>query len=272
MIYQKLLTGQKPYYLSGIRRSKSFHLHRHPEIEIFVCLEGTCTLQINKLCRELKAGDLLLIGSMNAHEFPETQKTHCLSVAIEVGPVFLGSYFEPLAKLAAKNPVLHLAEQENAPLYALIRQLNGIKKSTDPTAELEGRGLLYQLCAKLLRSFDASDAEAESDSDLRAVERVDRALELIYEQYASDVTVEQAAALCGYSKSNFCRVFRKITGQTFHQALNRHRIQTACVLLKETDRAIEKIAAETGFSDVKAFCRVFKAQKGVSAGQFRRAE
>lgn len=272
MIYQKLLTGNKPYYLSGIRRSKSFHLHRHPEIEFFYCLKGRCALLVNKVRYELTAGDLLLIGSMNAHEFAEDQGSLCLTVAMEVGPLFLGEYFDPLAKITAKNPRLSLEDPENAPLKALVLQLVKIKKNPDPTAELEGRGLLYQLCARLLRKFDLQEETAEGDENLRAVEKVERALELIYEQYASDLTVEQAAALCGYSKSNFCRVFRRITGQTFHQALNRHRIETACALLKKTDRGIEEIAAETGFSDVKTFCRVFKAEKGCTAGQFRRGQ
>ncbi len=269
MIYQKLLTGQKPYYLSGVRRSKSFHLHRHPEIEFFCCLEGRCTLLVNKVRHELTAGDLLVIGSMNAHESAEDQGALCRSVAMEVGPLFLGSYFEPLAKVAAKNPVLRA--EENASLNDLVLQLIHTKNSTDHTAELEGRGLLYQLCALILRKLDVSETETTMDGDLRAIEKVDRALELIYEQYASGITVEEAAALCGFSKSNFCRVFRRITGQTFHQTLNRHRIETACTLLKKTDRAVEEIAAETGFSDAKTFCRVFKAEMGITAGQFRRS-
>lgn len=104
MIYQKLLTGEKPYYISGVRRSKSFHLHRHPEIEFFYCIKGRCALLVNKLRYELTAGDLLIIGSMNAHEFAADQGTLCLSTAMEVGPLFLGSYFEPLAKAAVKTP------------------------------------------------------------------------------------------------------------------------------------------------------------------------
>lgn len=268
MIYQKLLTGQKPYYISGIRRSKSFHLHRHPEIEFFYCLKGRCALLVNKVRHELTAGDLLVIGSMNAHEFAEDQGALCLSAAMEVGPFFLGRYFEPLAKLAAKNPLLHL--EEDLAMNDLVRQLIRLKKSPDPTAELEGRGLLYQLCALILRKFDLPNTEAESDEDLRAIEKVDRALELIYERYASGITVEQAAQLCGYSKSSFCRVFKRITGQTFHEVLNQHRIQMACTLLKRTDSSIEQIAGEVGFADTKTFCRVFKAEMGLTAGQFRR--
>ena len=67
MIYQKLLTGQKPYYLSGVRRSKSFHLHRHPEIEFFCCLEGRCTLLVNKVRHELTAGDSMATGHGHGH-------------------------------------------------------------------------------------------------------------------------------------------------------------------------------------------------------------
>ena len=269
MIYQKLLTGSQPYYVSGIRHFKGFHLHRHPEVEFFFCVEGNCSILINSVRRELSAGDLTIIGSMNAHEILPAETENCRSIAMEVGPVFLGEHFDTLAGIARDNPVLSLGTKD--PLYRLIGEIQRFKTTEDPFAELSVRGLLFQFCAELLGRFQEKDHALEK-GDLRAVLNIEQALELIYQRYASPLTVTEAAERCGYSQSNFCRMFRRITGCTFHQLLNRHRIQIACALLKESDSSIEEIAHETGFPDTKAFCRVFKGVTGITAGQYRRAE
>jgi len=83
--------------------------------------------------------------------------------------------------------------------------------------------------------------------------------------------VEDAAAVTGYGKSNFCKIFKNITGETFHDALNRRRVENACFYLRETAVTVTDIAPLTGFSDAKTLCRVFKAVTGMSPGQYRAA-
>lgn len=268
MIYQKLLTGSHPYYVSGVRRFGGFNLHRHPEVEFFYCAEGSCSILINTVRHELTRGDLAVVGSMNAHEILPAETENCRSIAMEVGPVFLGEHFDTLAGLARDNPVLSLGTED--PLYRLIGEIQRFKTADDPFAELSVRGLLFQFCAELLGRFQEKDRALEK-GDLRAVLNIEQALELIYQRYASPLTVAEAAEQCGYSQSSFCRMFKRITGSSFHQLLNRHRVEIACALLKESDSSIEEIAAETGFPDAKTFCRVFKNVMTVTAGQYRRS-
>ena len=80
-----------------------------------------------------------------------------------------------------------------------------------------------------------------------------------------------AADLAGYGKSNFCKIFKAITGDTFHNVLNRHRIENAYMYLSETDMTVADIGSEVGFSDTKSFCRVFKSIIGSTAGEYRRS-
>lgn len=102
------------------------------------------------------------------------------------------------------------------------------------------------------------------------LKKIDHALEIIHNQYPDPLTVDTTSRLCGYSKSNFCRIFKKITGNTFHNALNRRRVDVACALLRQTDAPIEQIAQETGFVDAKSFCRVFKSLTGITARDYRK--
>ena len=52
--------------------------------------------------------------------------------------------------------------------------------------------------------------------------------------------------------------------------LNRHRIDVACLKLKEQNTNIEDIALSVGFNDSKSFCRVFKKLLGKNAGEYKK--
>ncbi len=269
MLYQKLLLGEKPYYVSGLCSSGGFENHRHPEVEFYYCTEGSCRILLNKTQHQLRAGDLAVVGSMNAHEIQREPDTSCKSLALEVGPVFLAEHFEALAAVARENPILKVTPEVHPELYALLQELIRVSGDKDPFAELEVKGTLYRFCAALLRCFEQGQGSREGAS-IRAISNIERALELVYNNYSARITVEEVAELCGYSKSNFCRIFKQITGETFHNVLNCHRVEMACHLLKKTDHSVERIADEVGFADTKTFCRVFKAVTGTTAGKYRR--
>ena len=43
--------------------------------------------------------------------------------------------------------------------------------------------------------------------NIHSVANIDNALELVYYHYNEKVTVDDAARLTGYGKSNFCKIF-----------------------------------------------------------------
>ena len=90
------------------------------------------------------------------------------------------------------------------------------------------------------------------------MENTEKALELICYDYKEHITVERAAALTGYSRNNFCTIFKKVVGESFHRALNRQRVECAAQLLQVSDLSVAAVATEVGFTESKAFCRVFR--------------
>ncbi|MBQ8249989.1 MAG: helix-turn-helix transcriptional regulator [Clostridia bacterium] len=100
--------------------------------------------------------------------------------------------------------------------------------------------------------------------------KIEKAIEIIYNRYSEPLDIESVSAECGYSKSSFCKIFKEITGETFHSVLNRHRIEIACMHLKNSNASVEEIALNAGFSDLKSFCRVFKKITGESSGSYRK--
>ncbi|KRG12806.1 hypothetical protein ACA29_10365 [Lederbergia galactosidilytica] len=66
------------------------------------------------------------------------------------------------------------------------------------------------------------------------------------------------------------RYFKKHTGETILQHLNRLRMEQTKYLLKTSDLQIKVIAIRVGYSDVSSFIRKFKQQEKMTPGEFRK--
>ncbi len=243
--------------------------HRHPEAEFIYCLSHSFEIAINKKHYTVNKGEMVLIAPMAIHEIIKQPGAVARGLVIEVGPVLLGTHFESLAKGVYKTPTLILddGQQNHSKLRKLLMETVEIFQNRDDYSELELTGNVYKICTHLLREISA---DGEAIRDLRAVVDVEKAIELIHNHYNEPLTVERAAAVTGYSKSNFCKIFKNVVGDTFHSVLSNHRVENACCFLEETALPVAEIAHQVGFSDVKSFCRVFKNYKGVSPGQYRK--
>ena len=272
MIYQKMLLGDTPYFLTE-GSTFSFEKHRHPEIEICYCTGGTYDIFCENKRHTLTEGDLLVIGSMVAHEI-RTGSVPTQHIVIEIGYALLGDLFDAFTNQNAIHRIYKRDDPQEQEQYrqmvALIEEIAALNRFDSDVCELSIIGNLYKLSALLLQMLRASQDSHEQIKTLTDVKKIDLALEIIHNQYSEPLVVETVSAVCGYSKSNFCKSFKKITGDTFHNTLNRRRVEVACVLLRQTDDPIEKIAQEAGFADIKSFCRVFKNHTGSNAREYRK--
>lgn len=267
MLYQKLLMGKNPYVVV-VGPASPFPPHCHPEIELSYCLKGCYTVILGSRQWELKEGDLLVINPMAPHEFPKNSGD-CLRLTIELGPGLLGDFFDHFSRMNPEPGVLSLKEEgeKYTALKALLEDTARLRREPAEFSGLLLRGNLYRLSGLLLTLLTREQHNANPRSD--AV-KIESALETIYNHYAEPLELEAVAKKCGYSKSGFCRVFKAVTGDTFHSILNRHRVEISCYHLKNGRDPVERIAAEVGFADAKSFCRVFKTQMGCSPGAYRK--
>ncbi|MBQ2677165.1 MAG: helix-turn-helix domain-containing protein [Clostridia bacterium] len=272
MLYQKLLLGDKPYFIS-VGSVSAFEVHRHPEIELNYCLNGSCQIIVDNKSYLLNQGTLMLINPMTSHEILEPKDPSCVKITIELGPSLLGDYFEHFMNLDSNLIMLDLKNDPSDKCEQLKKLLEEIALYHTEHLEFYDlilKGNLYKLGAILLQEICSENPLNVSTHKKHDIIKIEQALSCIYNRYFEPLNIEQISAECGYSKSNFCKIFKSITGDTFHNILNKHRIEIACVLLKNSTASIEEIALNVGFADVKSFCRVFKKLIGQSAGNYRK--
>ena len=143
-----------------------------------------------------------------------------------------------------------------------------ICEETDSAADLLISGELYKISAYMVSLFMSSSDTVPSEKVYKR--KIEGALELIYLNYNSNISIDDAAKITGYSKSNFCRNFKLATGTSFHQYLAQYRISNACYILRTTDYSIEKISESVGFSETRSFCRSFKKIMRMTPLEYRK--
>jgi AraC-like DNA-binding protein len=270
MIYQKIFGADAPFKITYGSLAE-FPEHRHGDLEFNFALEGGFEIMIEKRLFRVPEGSMTFIHSMEAHAVPPSDSERRV-VTVIVGTALLKKHFAEFSRAAFPETVYDLSE------YPEIKELfsacaNGMHPSgVGDTLVLEG--CIYKLLGNIFDSLAISAGKEKTvgETDLSKVENIERAFDLIYYNYKDPITVEDAARLTGYSKSNFCKIFKLTVGEGFHQALNRQRVSNAAAMLRASGASVADIASEVGFTETKSFCRVFKSIMGVTPGQYRRNE
>ena len=76
--------------------------------------------------------------------------------------------------------------------------------------------------------------------------------------FARDISLEQAAESMGMSTFYFSRRFRAAYDQTFLEYLSQYRMRRAAGWLKSTEIPVREIAVNVGYPDANYFSKVFK--------------
>lgn len=97
-------------------------------------------------------------------------------------------------------------------------------------------------------------------------------LEYIDKHSAENISVEDLANRCGMCYSNFAKQFKTQYGKTCKEYIEFVRVCKADTLLLYTDKTLDYISQETGFTDASHFIRTYKKIKGTTPKQRRLAK
>lgn len=155
-------------------------------------------------------------------------------------------------------------------------QLDGLQLGADDyIAKPFDSRMLLSKCNNLVRSRRAHGAGKALPK--QAVNMEDKAflekLSGLIESHIGDVELNNdfLAEKMNLSRSSFYNRFKKLTGETPADHINRLRLQKACELLSgEAEYSIAEIADNLGFSTQNYFCHRFKERFGISPRDYRK--
>lgn len=246
--------------------------HWHTPIEIIMPLENPYKVS----CRDgdylMQEGDLLFINSGVIHSMP----------AMRGERLIFQADFSLLHNVADIESIL-----TNLPSALLITPEN------DPAIHERLKNLMCEICteyfsdsilisasiyAKLIemlvligrdRTANGSAFDTTHTKQKEYTEKFMAVCNYIHEHCTEDLSLDDAAALAGFSKYHFTRLFKRFTGVSFYKYLNKNRIEHAEMLLVDPQISITEAALQSGFSSLSAFIRMFKQIKDCTPTEFR---
>lgn len=99
---------------------------------------------------------------------------------------------------------------------------------------------------------------------------INKAINYIFEHIDEDITVEDVANHCSYSRYHLTRMFKEDTDEALYQFIKRVRLERSAWRLKvEKEKSITEIGGEYGYSSSN-FATAFKRQLSISPADFRK--
>lgn len=130
-----------------------------------------------------------------------------------------------------------------------------------------------EFLTELARATDyrlLSSVQIQSVDNHHQLDQINAIVGRVLDNMDEEFSASALAGELGMSDSQFSRFFRRATGNTFTEFVNRIRINRACQLLRETERYIADISLEVGFNNMANFNRRFLDIKGLTPSDYRK--
>lgn len=139
-------------------------------------------------------------------------------------------------------------------------------ETPEPLGRLYGDSLGLALAAHLLRTY----APAPRGDALLSRRRLERVVDYVRANLASDLSLNELAKLAGVSSSHFKTLFKQTVGSPVHQYVIRRRVEYAAELLQRDASSLADVALQAGFSSQSHMARWMRRLMGVTPGALRR--
>ena len=232
--------------------------HRHDFFEMEYIEEGEIDCILDGECVHLKKGQLVFVTPSSVHSYAGDKKAPVKTVTVHFNADIIGALSE---MLMIGDCVVDCGEE----LIDAFNILNAENRKKDALAEIAVKNAFERVLVLFLRTTKRLNMGAPANG-------VSLALSYIHKHFSEDVTLEKISDNCGYSTAYTCRIFKKETGMSPMQYLNKIRLESACRLLVSTELSAIEICCECGFGSVRNFNREFKKKYGLTPLEYRKTE
>lgn len=238
--------------------------HHHAEIEITYIDKGTGQRCIGNHIDTFYPGDLVICGSMLPHVWIPSknsiEKKQQHSFVLQFSPQLFGESFWQSKELQQFGQLLQQAKQglhcpdpnERMVKHKFKKILNS-KGITSLMALLD----LWHFLEDLPWS-DALSPFYDTKTNYNHIPIIEKVVQYLLHHYQLDIRQPELADMVSMSSSHFSRFFKKSTGHSFSDYLNKIRIDQACQRIQNTDLSISQIAYDVGYRNLSQFNLNFK--------------
>ena len=262
-------------------------MHKHNFIEIVYIISGRARHYMGESIYEVRKGDLIIVNYGTAHTFVPIKDKKEDFAAYDL--LFTNDFFEvagigksDFSDLASSylfystfpedvsyKHSLNLIRSENKEFHNIFNKIYNEYTLRESGFMSMIRAYIIELITLIFREIDKKTL-----SDITKEQRdvVGKAIEYMKSNFNAKINLDDIVADIFLSKDYFRQLFKKTTGISITEYIQKTRVEAACKLLLETNRTVFDIAGDCGFSDIKFFYKTFKKITNKTPIEYRKEQ
>lgn len=256
----------------------ALYLHWHSEAEFLILEKGEAIFKVEEEEYHLRAGDAIFIPPNLLHMAKGINGCGCEFYAIVFSMSYLfdscanpqfTKYLQPVINFGNRCILCLVPEVSwHKDILDMLKKMYEESQKVPECWELQMYGMLLTVWQWMYNNYLF---EFETDNQYKKLsEQLDKALKHIHDSYYEEISLSELAALSNMSESQFCRLFKKMTGLTPFGYLNRYRIIKSCKYLTGTVKKVTEIAALCGFNNISYYNREFIRYIRITPSAYRK--
>lgn len=241
----------------------------HRFTEIFICIDGSCAIQVEDRVFEVKKGSTCIILPGTLHnELPLKDGNHiAIWVTVDMNRcmLHLSGKHDDTGFYTVEGQLLQSDYYYNLLLSHIKQELTDKGKFTYEMIKT----YLLQMLVHALKEMKAKD-EISDHGRLWKESIILDVQNYIEKNHYKPIRLEDVSQEVCISENYLNTLFKSIAGKTIIQYIAEYKIDKAKNLLKNSNDTIQGIASRLGYYDQYHFSKAFKKATGISPTQYRK--
>ncbi|MFT3844148.1 MAG: AraC family transcriptional regulator [Lacibacter sp.] len=247
--------------------------HQHAEPELSYILKGSGIRVVGNLVEPFTAGEVVFLPSNIPHSWSFDPNDYDEEGKIEnITILFPTSLFDKCIQVfpETRPHILKIKQWKQAIRFQgnILQQLQMNLTAMRWQNDMERLSSFINLFSIIASSEENLAVGSRRKQNRNAVKLQD-IYRFIYNNYQREISLDDVASYVRMNRTSFCVFFKRATGKSFFSSLNEYRINSSCLMLRETTKPIADICYAAGFNDIPHYNRTFKKLKGVTPKEYR---
>ena len=265
--------------LGAATATQNFHAttiswHAHEGYELLMLLGGGALYEFADGREfELAGGQMLLVPPLHLHRPSQDVRTPSIICAVNFHTDAAGARYSPFNREEAQwidaqfqdcAPGMHVMSPTLRHMARTLHQMLVKQRAAARTADVIAsmRLLVASIILEAARHTRSTRQRGTANAVALAKEHMEN-------HFTQPLQMNEVAQKAGCSRAHLFLVFKRETGMSPNDWLQRRRVKSAIELLRSTNRKLEDVANATGFSSAQYCCQVFRKYTGKTPGEHR---
>lgn len=262
-------------YAWKVLGNREENYHNHDFVQLVIVMSGNGRYKVDDRIYSLREGDVLIVnpGQWHTSVSEEAGETASREMIIGFSDIQLQGYEKNIFPLAEDGLVMHTTGELRQKIFKICTSMEN-----ENTVDKQGRyhmmkAYLMQLLVLLLREH-AEPVKSYQSYSFETINKkyvVEQILNYFEDHYNEKVSLDRIAENMYLSPFYISKIFKSETGDTPIRHLINIRLEKAReILIEESERSIQEVAACVGYDDAYHFSKLYKKHFGISPSQTRK--